>query len=242
MKDSLSVVDIKLDDKPAVEVELDFNRYERNWDELKDDFTLPLLLADDYGIERANVVATLSRGEGEAVKFREMKWPIKTLNSGAKRQRTKYHIKLDTLSMTPGDELYFFIELWDNKRPNPQRTKSDVYFLSIADTITRRPTTYEGLALSVEAEYFKSQRQIIIDAEKLIANRNELKQAEFKSQSNLIGDDQKILRLRYGVFLGEEFTTTGGLGQIDHSGHDHSMEGVHDHDSDAEENKSSGKS
>ena len=37
----------------------------------------------------------------------------------------------------------------------------------------------------------------------------------FKSQSNEIGFDQKVLRLRYGQFLGEEFETSAGGGHIE---------------------------
>jgi hypothetical protein len=223
MMDSVSIVAIKTDELPTIAISLNENRINREWDEMGD-FELPIVLRDDYGVSQANVVATLSKGEGEAVKFRELKWNISSIRAGAKYQEILYELKIDTLSMRPGDELYFYFEVFDNKYPKPQKAKSDVYFLSIADTIVSKSTNYEGIALSVEAEYFKSQRQIIIDTEKLLAANKDKKSQAFKSQSNLIGDDQKILRLRYGVFLGEEFSTTGGLGDIDHSGHDHSTE------------------
>ncbi len=52
--------------------------------------------------------------------------------------------------------------------------------------------------------YFRSQRQIIIDTEKLLADKNKLSAEKFAIQSDTIGVDQRILRLRYGQFLGEE--------------------------------------
>jgi len=56
--------------------------------------------------------------------------------------------------------------------------------------------------------YFRSQRQIIIESEALLKERGKLARAEFVSRSDAIGVDQRILRLRYGQFLGEE--TEGG--------------------------------
>jgi hypothetical protein len=52
--------------------------------------------------------------------------------------------------------------------------------------------------------YFRSQRQIIIDIEALLKQRRRLPAATFAARSNNIGADQRILRLRYGQFLGEE--------------------------------------
>jgi len=52
--------------------------------------------------------------------------------------------------------------------------------------------------------YFRSQRQIIMDAEALLAERRKLSADAFTTRSDGIGVDQRILRLRYGQFLGEE--------------------------------------
>jgi hypothetical protein len=56
--------------------------------------------------------------------------------------------------------------------------------------------------------YFRSQRQIIIDAEALLKQRRKLDAERYLERSDGIGVDQRILRLRYGQFLGEE--TDGG--------------------------------
>ena len=58
--------------------------------------------------------------------------------------------------------------------------------------------------------YFRSQRQIIIDSEALLAERAALDEAKFLARADAIGVDQKILRLRYGQFLGEESEGHGG--------------------------------
>jgi len=60
-------------------------------------------------------------------------------------------------------------------------------------------------------EYFRSQRQIIIDTEKLLRDKKIIPVQQFKFTSNELGFDQKALRLRYGRFLGEEDEV--GIGQ-----------------------------
>jgi hypothetical protein len=62
----------------------------------------------------------------------------------------------------------------------------------------------EGLVQRTLPAYFRSQRQIIIDTEALLAEQPKLEPERFLARSDSIGVDQKILRLRYGEFLGEE--------------------------------------
>ncbi|ADR20351.1 membrane protein [Marivirga tractuosa DSM 4126] len=235
-KDSLislkpEILEVKRDEPPILSTNLKENRYEIEWEDLDKHFKLDLSLEDDYGIVSADIIMTLSRGEGEAVKFREMKQALRSVSNKVQRQLKTVSLPLDTFSLEPGDELYFYFSAKDNKKPKANKGKTDVYFLSIADTVESEPVEYEGFALTNEAEYFKSQRQIIIDTEKLLADKNQISQEEFEQRSNSIGADQKLLRLRYGVFLGEEYETTGGLGEVDHTGHDHgAIEGEDEHE------------
>lgn len=231
------ILEMKRDEPPILSTNLKENRHEIEWENLDKHFKVDLTLEDDYGIVSTDIIMTLSRGEGESVRFREMKQAISGISNKLRRQQKNVSLPLDTFSLEPGDELYFYFSAKDNKKPKANSGKTDVYFISIADTMESEPVEYEGFALTNEAEYFKSQRQIIIDTEKLLADQNQITQEEFEQRSNTIGADQKLLRLRYGVFLGEEFETTGGLGEVDHTGHDHGdIEGEdedhenHDHD------------
>ncbi|MEE6231305.1 hypothetical protein V2H87_23220, partial [Stenotrophomonas maltophilia] len=77
--------------------------------------------------------------------------------------------------------------------------------------ILRLPSAEVALGAELEGRikktlpaYFRSQRQIIIDAEALIRQRRSLAAEDFVKRSDAIGVDQRILRLRYGQFLGEE--------------------------------------
>ncbi len=165
-------------------------------------------LSDDFLVSQAFIVATLARGSGENVKFREVKLPISQTNF--KETTVTKNIDLKAFNFTPGDELYYYWAAFDNKRPTPNYTKSDTYFIVYKDTTQAEEADLATMAMNIMPEYFRSQRQIIIDTEKLIAKRKKLPVKDFNSTSNEIGFDQKALRLRYGQYLGEEFENSIG--------------------------------
>jgi hypothetical protein len=168
-------------------------------------------ISDDFMVREAFIVATLARGSGENVKFREMKIPLH--QQAFKSQNIQKQIDLNALNFSPGDELYYYWAAIDNRLPEPNFSKSDTYFLVYKDTAQIEESELATLAVNIVPEYFRSQRQIIIDTEKLIAKRKKIPAKQFGEISNEIGFDQKVLRLRYGQFLGEEFETNiGGAG------------------------------
>ncbi len=133
---------------------------------------------------------------------------------GAPSYRLKKQIDLDALGMIPGDELYFYVQARDTHN---QESRSDIYIVTIQDTA--QLMSMDGMigGVNLVPEYFRSQRQIIIDTEKLIKEKGIITVQEFNSRSNDIGVDQKLLRLRYGKFLGEEDESEIG-------GHDEEVE------------------
>lgn len=179
---------------------------------LKDPKTVQISarMSDDFLVTQAFIVATVARGSGENVKFREVKFPISQANF--KEANVSKSIDLKALNFAPGDELYYYWAAFDNKRPEPNYTKSDTYFIVYKDTSKTEEAEMATMAMNILPEYFRSQRQIIIDTEKLIAKRNKINQKDFNSTSNEIGFDQKALRLRYGQYLGEEFENSIGGG------------------------------
>jgi hypothetical protein len=165
-------------------------------------------MTDDFEVNEAYIVATVARGSGENVKFREVRFPLSP-NHFRHAQLDKT-IDLKALNFTPGDELYYYWAAIDNKKPEPNFTKSDTYFIVYKDTANNGASELATMALDIMPEYFRSQRQIIIDTKKLIANKKKLTKEVFNSTSNEIGFDQKVLRLRYGQYLGEEFESNMG--------------------------------
>ena len=164
--------------------------------------TINAALDDDYGISNAFIYTTVAKGSGEAVKFKEQKIDFGASFSG---QNPHYDlqktINLTSLGMQPGDELYFYVQAQDNHN---QQSRGDVYIVSLQDTA--QLLSMDGLigGVNVKPEFFRSERQIILDSEKLLRGRDSISKEAFNTRSNELGNDQKLLRLRYGKFLGEE--------------------------------------
>ncbi|MCJ8163921.1 DUF4175 domain-containing protein [Pontibacter sp. E15-1] len=187
--------------------------------------------SDDYGIREATMVATVAKGSGEAVKFREQE-----ISLGLQGTRRSFAINktldLKQLGMTYGDELYFYLQARDNHRGY---TRSETYFVQIEDTTIVESSFDMSMGVNPVPEYFRSQRQIILDTEKLLKEQKSISRAAFEERSNNIGVDQKLLRLRYGKFLGEESASGIGPGggiPEGAEGHDEAMHAAgdgHDH-------------
>ncbi|NEU07310.1 hypothetical protein GZH53_03195 [Flavihumibacter sp. R14] len=168
-------------------------------------------ITDDYGVKGAVIMATTASGKGEGVKFTEKQL---TFDSNFKALNRSYNLQknidLKSLGMVPGDELYFYVKALDNLN---QESRSETYFVSIQDTAELMSMDGMTSGVNLVPEYFRSMRQIIIDTEKLIKDRSSISTEDFNSRSNNLGIDQKLLRLRYGKFLGEEG------GEDDHDEH-----------------------
>jgi hypothetical protein len=78
-------------------------------------------------------------------------------------------------------------------------------------------------------QYFRSQRQIIIDTEKLIADQPTLAVSEFRNRANNLAIDQQLLRQRYGEFLGEEADHAAEPAEASGEHEEHSPDDGHDH-------------
>lgn len=194
---------------------------------------------DDFGIDSVSIIATVSKGSGESVKFREERLAFdnqfKKLTKNAELNKK---IDLVKLGMDPGDELYFYVEASDNKEPRPNVTRSETFFVVIEDTVTNVFAVEGSLGADLMPDYFRSQRQLIIDTEKLISEKSTVKTQEFNFRSNELGFDQKALRLKYGKFMGDEsegpmVNTSSSLQEDENN----PLEGyTHVHDSENEHN------
>jgi len=162
---------------------------------------LQVQLRDDYGIDDASVVATMSSGKGEAVKFKEqvLRWD-RNFTGGTSYDLSRV-LDLGALGLKPGDELYFFCRARDN---HGQETRTDMYIISLTDTAQLMSLEGMTVGTDIKPELFRSERQIIIETEQLLKAKDMLPVAAFNNKSNDLGIDQKLLRLRYGKFLGEE--------------------------------------
>ena len=203
-------------------------------------------ISDDFSVQEVVIVATLARGRGENVKFRETQIPVES--RPFQQKNCGLTLDLSSMDFQPGDELYYYWSAKDNRVPEANFSRSDTYFIKYFDENDDSEEAFAGMAINVLPDYFRSQRQIIIDTEKLISERKMKPEKEFNFTSNEIGYDQKLLRLRYGQYLGEEFESDAGGGTIEGeegdllSGymHLHDQEGEHDPDFKIEEESHEG--
>jgi len=195
-------------------------------------------ITDDYGIATASIIATVSKGSGESVKFREERLNFDNrVISRSKSLRLRKRIDLDQMNLEPGDELYFYVETSDYKTPNPNLSRSETYFAAIKDTVSYVFGVEGTLGVDRMPDYFRSQRQLIIDTEKLISKRPKYSKKDFNFESNELGFDQKALRNKYGEFMGEETEIGIDNQDIDTAeSEDPLAEYTHDHDGDNEHN------
>ncbi|HEX8608142.1 MAG TPA: DUF4175 family protein, partial [Pedobacter sp.] len=139
--------------------------------------TLKVSLIDDYGISSAYIAATMASGKGEGVSFTEKKLTFDhNFNNRLQADLVKV-IDFKSLGMKPGDELYFYVSATDNYN---QTSRSDVYFVSIVDTTELMSLAGMSNGVNLVPEYFRSQRQIIIDTEKLLKEQSTIPDQQFK--------------------------------------------------------------
>jgi len=176
---------------------------------------------DDYAVVRASLHMTLARGSGENIRFSDREVPLPSSSDPHVRNWQKQWT-LAELGMEPGDELYIFVRATDNA-PDRHTTQSPTYTLRLP---APQAESLESTALPslVKPETLRSQRQVIIDTEQLVADikaNPAMPYATQRARSEQIASDQAKLRLRYGQFLGEESSLFGDEHEEheEHAGH-----------------------
>lgn len=159
--------------------------------------------SDDHGLGTARLHITLAQGSGEQVSVSERSLALRG-EGEAKQRRYRHTLDLAALGLAEGDDLIVRLDVGDNRRPTPQTSRSPSLILRWPLPPAAESTGMEGLVKKALPAYFRSQRQIILDIEALLPQRPQLAADEFVSRSDAIGVDQRILRMRYGQFLGEE--------------------------------------
>jgi len=163
---------------------------------------------DDFGVGPVEIRASVAKGSGEGVKFRDEVFDFDTQSeneaSDAVGRSYSRSWDLASLGMEPGDEVYFFVVARDNREPEPNVARSDTVVVRWLDEAPE-VVTVGDIAIDVMPEYYKSQRQIIIETEQLVADRDELDEETFAETSRALGESQASLKNRYGQYLGDEF-------------------------------------
>ena len=159
--------------------------------------------SDDYGLGDAQLQIRHAQGSGENIEVSTEDIALKGQGSARLRRYTRT-LDLTALGYAPGDDLIVRLSISDQRMPKPQTTRSANFILRWPDSASDESAGMDGLVGKVLPAYFRSQRQIIIDTEALLAERTSITAERFEQRSDQIGVDQRLLRLRYGEFLGEE--------------------------------------
>lgn len=193
---------------------------------------------DDHGVSaQARLQVTRTEGAGENIRFHDHTITLRGTGD-ARARRFEARLSPSSYGLQRGEDLVARLEVLDNRVPQPQQARSPGVILRWPAEPVVGAEGLEGLARQVLPAYFRSQRQIIIDAEALLKEKPRLVQDEFARRSDSIGVDQRLLRLRYGQFLGEESEGGRGLPTSDlptSDAHDDDDDHDHDHAEDAAE-------
>jgi hypothetical protein len=179
-------------------------RGQRRWN-------LAFEVTDDHGVApAARLRLIVTQGEGENITFRES---ALTLTGSGPAQRRRFAIGLDIarFGLTVGNDLVAQISVTDNRAPVPQTVRGPSLILRWPPDRGTEAGGLDGMVKTVLPAYFRSQRQIIIDAEALQRERRRLPAERLADRSNALGIDQSILRQRYGRFLGDETSAEPAL-------------------------------
>ncbi len=199
--------------------------------------TIAFTVRDDYQITRATMHMTLARGNGENIRFTDREMPVPATADPRLRSMNRVW-SLAELGMEPGDELYFFVRAADNA-DRPHNAQSPTYTLRLPGKVSEGEES-SALPMLVKPENLRSQRQIIIDTEQLLADMKaqpNMPQATIRNRSEIIARDQAVLKRRYGQFLGEESSLFGGEEEHhDEEGEKMDVMGQFGHKHDQEEN------
>jgi hypothetical protein len=183
---------------------------------------------DDYGVSaRASLRITLAQGDGENVTFRER--IVRVAGTGPARARA-FVPRLDLAAVGFGGTGDLIVQLIVSDAGR-HVVRGPSLILRRPAAVVETGTGLDGAVKKALPAYFRSQRQIIIDAETLLRQRARLARERFVERSNTIGVDQSLLRMRYGKFLGEESEgpsldlptsdTEAPAAHSDDDGHDH---------------------
>ncbi len=174
---------------------------------------------DDYGVaSNARLRVTLAIGEGENITFTEREIPV--TGTGPQRDR-RFMPQLDfaRFGFVAGGDMVVQLIVRDNRAPSPQEVRGPSLILRWPGAKPPESSGLTGMVNTTLPAYFRSQRQIIIDAEALLKQQRKLPPDRFLSRSTAIGGDQQILRGRYSQFLGGEQEGEPELPTADADGH-----------------------
>ncbi|MDI1297411.1 MAG: DUF4175 domain-containing protein, partial [bacterium] len=139
----------------------------------------------------ARLRITLAVGEGENVRFSEREIAVSGTGP-ARNRRFSHRLDFGALGFGAGGDLVVQLIVQDNRSPVPQQVRGPSLILRWPSASQPESAGLTGMVNTTLPAYFRSQRQIIIDAEALVKQKTRLPADRYLSRSNSIGGDQQI--------------------------------------------------
>lgn len=163
--------------------------------------TVRFTARDDIGLESVTLKYVKSRGEGDAAKFTNGELaPTSIERMSAREWHSAATLDLAKLDVRAGDTLVFWIEARDRQPTSNNTGRSASLSIAISGP--------EGIKLNLSdlkpneiGQFLLSERQIIINTEKLNAERKKLSQAELLKRSNEIAADQREFKNSFNDYI-----------------------------------------
>lgn len=183
-----TTIDIVIDEKPVLEIVSPGVDVSLKKDEIA---PLELYLADDYGLSKASLNVIVKRNKKNIAI---------TLRKGEKNQR--HHLSLDVAkySVKPGDLISYYLTATDNKRPQAQVAKSEIFFIEInAKDDKSENLTQDGEAPGSDTDKKELPiREFIIETKKIIRHSFAITDSDDKNAESLalqdIAQDTLVLK------------------------------------------------
>lgn len=224
----------KVDQPPSIEVEAPRTQF-TEVTESPQSWPFVLSVQDDLGVTKVVARVAFSEGSGEHIQYITTEHAL----TPDQARPNRYVFELPFAQPLPqGQEVVVRFVATDGRVPAPQTTESSAYVLRWSPEPVAASADMEGVLRVAEPAMFRSQRQVIIDTEALLADWDDIAQATRQKRADQIGMNQRLLRHRYGQHLGMEADEGGPMMPVsedemahamedDHAGHGH--EG-HEHD------------
>ncbi|WP_254168331.1 DUF4175 family protein [Chryseosolibacter histidini] len=143
------------------------------------------MIGDDYGVTQLSLNFRIRNEDQKEILKREVKIPI---SRNQLQQSFFYNWSIDSLKLSPGDQLEYYLQVWDNDGVNGRKsTRSASYTFLVP--------TEDNLIAEISRSQSQTQSQIDKSVDKATRLQDQIEQAnqKLKGKQNLDWQDKKML-------------------------------------------------
>lgn len=152
--------------------------------------------SDDYGLTKAQVVFNILNAEGKQIGSQSMALEL----SGKTTSSLQYYFDIATFNLLPGQQLNYYVEVWDNDGVNgPKSARSQVFVFKThtneeASKLLEENKEELNKNLASGKEKMKELEEQLRKMQESQVNKNNLTEWEKQQQSQLLQEQQETFR------------------------------------------------